>query len=55
MEKLKSSNENGEPGIEKKNVKFLFGLLEQVSIMKFIFSLFLLMILELSFSHTIGF
>jgi hypothetical protein len=30
VEKLKSSNENQEPGIEKKNVKFLFGLLEQV-------------------------
>jgi len=31
VEKLKSSNESREPGVEKKNVKFLFGLLEQAS------------------------
>ena len=31
VEKLKSSNESREPGVDKKNVKFLFGLLEQAS------------------------
>ena len=29
VDKLKKSNNAGEPGVEKENVKFLFGLLEQ--------------------------
>ena len=32
MEKLKTENVNQEPGVDKKNVKFLFGLLEEVTI-----------------------